>query len=293
MRETSVVAFANLKGGVGKTTTVVNVAGAFAALGKRVLVVDTDPQGSATEYLGVLEAARQQGRLLSKAIFNDLPLDAVRVPSLTAGIDVIAGDHDLVKVRQLMEPEATNHLLLDALLDSEAKAEYDLILVDTNPSWDCLLVSSLVSSQYYAIPLFAEAGSARGLLSLLEQIQVKIRRKLNPSLFFLGCVITNYQKRTATHRTYLPLIHQMGEDHNFPVLSPPIPASDMVKSSEMARVPLAQVSADSPVSSAYRLLAARLLPELRGKRVGRAATVDLGGLARGLTALPEVEAFEL
>jgi chromosome partitioning protein len=293
MGETSVVAFANLKGGVGKTTTVVNVAGACAALGKRVLVVDTDPQASATEYLGALEAAHQQGRLLSQAIFKDLPLEAVRVPSPTAGIDVIAGDHGLVKVRQLMEPEATNHLLLDALLDSGARAEYDLILIDTNPSWDCLLVSSLVSAHYYAIPLFAEAGSARGLLSLLAQIQAKVRRKLNPSLHFLGCVITNYQKRTATHRTYLPLLHQMGEDHHFPVLSPPIPASDMVKSSEMARLPLVQVSAGSPVSSAYKLLAARLLPELRGRRAGRAAAPDLSGLARDLTSLPEVEAFEL
>src|SRR5262245_43309356 len=127
--KTSIIVIGNTKGGVGKTTTAINLAGAFVQLGKKVLVIDADFQAHATEHLGVLEEAREQNLSLSKAILNDLSLDQVRIPSTIGGIDVIAGDHDLIRVRDLMAAEAHNHLLIDRMLDCEALSEYDIVII--------------------------------------------------------------------------------------------------------------------------------------------------------------------
>ncbi|MCI0554839.1 MAG: AAA family ATPase, partial [Anaerolineae bacterium] len=118
--KTSIITVTNSKGGVGKTTTAVNLAGAFALSGKKVLLVDADFQASATEYLGVLEQSQEQNLSLSKAIMNDLGLEHVRLTSPVEGIDVIAGDHELIKVRDQMAAEPHNHLLIQGMLNREA-----------------------------------------------------------------------------------------------------------------------------------------------------------------------------
>lgn len=289
--KTSIVTVTNSKGGVGKTTTAVNLAGAYALAGKKVLLVDADFQASATEHLGVLEPARRAGLSLSHAILHDLNLEQVRIATSIAGLDVIAGDQNLIKVRDQMASEAHNHLLIQGIFNTEALAEYDVVIIDTHPDWNCLLVSALTASHYYLIPLFAEAGSIRGLLSLLESVQLKVRRYLNPSLHMLGCVITNYEEKNATHKTFYPILLQMGEEHGFPVLTPPIPASARIKSSEASRVP-AMFLPDSKVSAAYKMLAGLIAPELKGRRQGRPDTAKIQSLKNAVSTL-DIEANEL
>lgn len=288
--KTSIIVIGNTKGGVGKTTTAINLAGAFVLLGKKVLVIDADFQANATEHLGVLEQAREQNLSLSKAILNDLSLDQVRIPSTIEGIDVIAGDHDLIRVRDLMAAEAHNHLLIDRMLDCEALSEYDIVIIDTHPDWNCLLVSALKSAHYFLVPLFAEAGSVRGLMTLLESVQLKVRRYLNPSLHLLGCLVTNYASKNATHMTFYQMLLEMGEEHGFPVLTPPIPSSARVKSAEASRIP-AMFLSPTTVSKAYKTLATLILPELKGRRQGRPDTANLEKMRVAVEKL-EIEANE-
>lgn len=289
--KTSIITVTNSKGGVGKTTTAVNLAAAYAILGKKVLVADADYQASATEHLGVLEQARDLGLSLSKAIMEDLGLDQVRLASSVEGVDVIAGDANLIKVRDQMAIESHNHLLIQKVLDCEALSEYDIVIIDTHPDWNCLLVSALTSSHYYLVPLFAEAGSVRGLLTLLESVQLKVRRYLNPSLHLLGCVVTNYDDANATHKTFYPMILEMGEQHDFPVLTPPIPTSARIKSSEASRMP-AMLLPSSKVSTAYKMLAGLIAPELKGRRQGRPGSTNIPSLKAAVNSL-DLEATEL
>lgn len=289
--KTSIITVTNSKGGVGKTTTAVNLAGAFALLGKKVLVVDADFQASATEYLGVLEKARELEVSLSKAILSELQLSQVRIPSSVEGIDVVAGDQELIKVRDQMATESHNHLLIQSVLTPETLAEYDVVIIDTHPDWNCLLVSALTASHYYLVPLFAEAGSVRGLLTLLESVQLKVRRYLNPSLHMLGCVVTNYEEKNATHKTFYPILLQMGQEHGFPVLMPPIPSSARIKSSEASRTPTMFLP-ESKVSTAYKMLAGLISPELKGRRQGRPDTANIQSLKVAVNSL-DIEMNEL
>ncbi len=289
--KTSIITITNSKGGVGKTTLAVNLAGAFALSGKRVLLIDADFQASATEHLGVLELAQERNLSLSSAITNDLSLDQVRLSTPFEGIDVIAGDYDLIRVRDQMASESYNHLLIQRMLKCDALLEYDIIIIDTHPDWNCLLVSALAASTDYFVPLFAEAGSLRGLLTLLESVQLKVRRYLNPSLHFLGCVVTNYEERNTTHKTFYPMLLQMGEEHGFPVLATRIPASARVKSAEASRTPTMFLPG-SKVSKAYKNLAELIMPELRGRRRGRPDTPNIQSLKEAVNAL-EIEAHAL
>jgi chromosome partitioning protein len=287
----SIIVITNSKGGVGKTITAVNLSGAFANLGKKVLLIDADFQGSASEYLGVLENAQERELLLSKAILNDLSLDQVRISTGIEGIDVIAGDQELIRVRDQMAAEPHNHLLIQGVLDCEASSDYDIIIIDTHPDWNCLLVSALTYAHYYLIPLFAEAGSVRGLLSLLESVELKVRRKLNPSLHLLGCVVTKYMKKNKTHSSFYQMLLEMGDEHGFPVLTPPIPSSDRAQSSEASRMPAIYLPKSS-VSQSYNLLAELILPELKGRRQGRPDTTNIQSLRAAVASL-DIEVNEL
>lgn len=286
---TSIISIANSKGGVGKTSLAINLSAAFALSGKKVLLIDADFQGSATEHLGMLERTKDQKLSLSAAILNDLRLDQVRLASPFDGIDIIAGDHELIRIRDQMASEPHNHLLIQRMLDCEALSEYDVVIIDTHPDWNCLLVSALTASHYYLVPLFAEAGSVRGLLTLLESVQLKVRRYLNPSLHFLGCVVTNFEEKNATHKTFYPLLLEMGEEHGFPVLLPRIPSSARVKSAEASQIP-AMFLSDSKVSRAYKTLADLIAPELKGRRRGRPDTPNIQTLKAAVTG---IEAHEL
>ncbi|HEY1248322.1 MAG TPA: ParA family protein, partial [Nitrososphaera sp.] len=243
----------------------------------RVLFVDTDYQASGTEHLQVLGIAQEKKLSLAKAIANDLTLDQVRLTSPIKGIDVIAGDLELITVRDQMATEAHNHLLIESVLDCEALSEYDIVIIDTHPDWNCLLVSALTCSHYYLVPLFAEKGSTSGLVTFLESVQSKVRRRLNPSLHFLGCVVTNYLKRSSTHQHFYQMLLQMGEEEGFPVLTPPIPFSDRIKSAEASEVPTTHLPS-SVASKAYKTLAAVILPELKGRRQGRPDTANIDTL---------------
>ncbi|NBO66694.1 MAG: hypothetical protein EBU88_17935, partial [Acidobacteria bacterium] len=129
---TSIITVSNLKGGVGKTVSVVNLAASYARMGKRVLVVDMDPQGDATGYFGVEAEAASSGRYLARGIEARLSLDEIKLPTLVEGVEILAGTRELRDLQKRMEGEIDQHLLLDSILSAASTREYDIVLIDTH-----------------------------------------------------------------------------------------------------------------------------------------------------------------
>jgi chromosome partitioning protein len=277
MMGTSIITVANQKGGVGKTTSVVNLAASYAAMGKRVLVVDADFQGNSSDLLEVKEAALKADKTLAKAILEELTLDAVRLPSNTEGVDVLAGTKELDRARELMQGQVRQHLLLRSILDCEALQDYEVVIIDTHPSLDCLLISALVASHYYLIPLFPESDSARGLLDMIASSE-QARRYLNPMLLLLGCVISRFDRHNATHVKFEKVIRQIAKKGNLHVYETIIPASASVAASSAAAQTLLAYKKSSPVTLAYQTLAGEILPSLKGQRVGRITTPNVNNI---------------
>lgn len=281
--KTSICTLANLKGGTSKTTTTVNLAAAFAHTGKRVLVVDMDPQGSATEILGGREAAKQTGKSLAYAIRNELPLETVVLSSNTLNVDLLAGTSELQQIVKEKTGSFTNDKLLKFVFETKALNQYQVVLADTHPSRDCLLASALNMTHYYLIPVFPEPSSSRGLLEMVELAE-EVRKYSNSSLTILGCVITKFDKRNATHRNYEKIIREIAASANFHVFENNIPISNHVQAAESACLPLLDYQPNSTIATSYSMLAGEILPALKGRRVGRIPTPNTKSLAQAAHA---------
>lgn len=187
-----IIALVNQKGGVGKTTTVLNLGAYLAELGKYVLVVDSDPQGNATSGLGVIPAQLNSGlyevlsgRADAATVIQNTQIQNLRVfpstPSLAAA-NV-----------ELVSAEKREERLRESLLG--IRNDYDYILIDCPPSLGILTVNSLVAADSVLIPVQSEYYALEGLGQLLETIHL-VQKNLNPGLRVLGAVITMHDKRT-------------------------------------------------------------------------------------------------
>lgn len=286
---TSIVTVANQKGGVGKTTTVVNLAASYGDMGKRVLVIDMDSQANSTALLGAEESAKESGKDVARAILDNLPFDQVVLPSNANGVDVLAGTKALKDVKDRMEGKARQHLLLNSLLDCDALDQYDIVLIDTHPSFDCLLLSSLVASHYYIVPLFAEKSSISGFSELIGYCSDL--RPLNPMLMLVGTMITKFDRNNATHSKFEKFVREVGKSSKIRVFETLIPMSQSVAGSDAASLVLLKYKRNAPVTTAYTALAGELLPFLKGKRLGRMAVPNLSVLEQlpsDFEAVPEV-----
>lgn len=264
---TSIVTVSNLKGGVGKTASVVNLAASYAQMGKKVLVVDMDPQGDATGYFGVEDQAITSNRHLARAISENQSLEEAKQPTSVEGVDILAGTRDLRDIQKRVEGEIDQHLLLDSLFKSKDLNNYNIVLIDTHPSEDCLLVSALYSSHYYLIPLFPERRTSNAVSTMIS-FAGKLRR-LNPMLMLLGCIITKFDRKSATHVRFESVLREGSKQGNIRIFETVIPASATVQGSESAEQPLINYKPNAPVTIAYSALAGEVIPGLRGKRQGK------------------------
>ena len=269
MNETSIVTIANQKGGVGKTTTVVNLAASFAQLDKKVLVIDMDYQGNATALLGADEAAsKDYKKTIFYGVENDLTLKEIRLPTNIKNVDVLAATRDLDDLREKLAGKAKQSKIVELLLKCDEADEYDIILIDTHPSLDCLFQSAMVASHYYLIPLFAEADSSRGLAHMISEVE-EIRRYLNPMLRFLGCVITRFDSKNSTHLKFQKILRATSKEGKFHVFDTTIPISNAVAAASAQQLSLISYKKSAPISVMYTALAGEIIPNLKGKRKGR------------------------
>jgi chromosome partitioning protein len=248
-----VIALANQKGGVGKTTTAINLGAALAERGKRVLLIDMDPQGALSVGLGLNPLALDQ-TLYNLLMDPKLDADPVIASTKVTGLDLLPSNIDLAAAEVMLVGEVAREQALARVLRPLRK-RYDFLLIDCPPSLGLLTVNSLTAADGVLVPLECEYFALRGMALLMDTIS-KITDRLNPNLEIVGILATMYDARTVHGREVLGRVEDAFGDRVFQTV--------IGKTIRFAEAPVAGESiltyaADSPGAAAYRELAKEVM----------------------------------
>lgn len=211
-----ILAISNQKGGVGKTTTAVNLAAALARHGQRVLVIDLDPQGNASSGLGYERADVTMGLYDVLMEFRDL--ESVRMPTAIDGLEVVPATRDLVGAElELVEAPRREHRLRKAL--QRVRDDYEFVVIDCPPSLGLLTVNALTAADAVLVPLQAEYYAMEGLGELLRTVAA-VQKGLNPDLQREGIVITMSDHRNNLCKEVERQARQVFKDEVFQTVIP-------------------------------------------------------------------------
>jgi len=248
-----VIALCNQKGGVGKTTTTINLGAALAETGRRVLLVDFDPQGALSVGLGV------NPNELDLTVYNllmqrDVTIDEVLLKTAVPGLDLLPGNIDLSAAEvQLVSEVAREQTLARALVP--VLEEYDIVLIDCQPSLGLLTVNALAASDGVIVPLECEYFALRGVALLMDTIY-RVQERINPRLEVEGILATMYDSRTLHGREVLArVVDAFGEKVFHTVIARTVRFPETTVVGE----PITTYASSSPGAAAYRQLAREVL----------------------------------
>ncbi len=191
--QTKIIAIINQKGGVGKSTTAVNLSAALGEMGKQVLLVDLDPQGNSSSGLGIEKS--QVHNCIYDVLLNDVPIEDVIIPDVCEGLDVVPATINLAGAEvELVSEMARENRLRDSV--GSLRGKYDYIFIDCPPSLGLLTVNALVSADKLLIPIQCEFYALEGVTKLLDSMK-RVKTRLNPSLDIFGVLLTMYDGRTT------------------------------------------------------------------------------------------------
>jgi chromosome partitioning protein len=247
-----IIALCNQKGGVGKTTTTINLAASLAEYGRKVLAVDFDPQGALSAGLGI--ATHDVPTIYDLLLDTKRDAHEVIVPTSVPGLDVIPANIDLSAAEVHLVNEVARETILARVLRG-VSAEYDVILIDCQPSLGLLTVNALTASHGVLIPLECEFFALRGVALLIETIE-KVRDRLNPSIELDGVLATMYDPRTLHSREVLErVVEAFGDD----VLETVIGRTVKFPDASVAGVPIITFAPEHQAAQAYLRLARELV----------------------------------
>ena len=248
-----IIAMCNQKGGVGKTTTTINLAAALAEYGRRVLIVDFDPQGAASVGLGI------NAHELDQTIYNLLMERGADIRSIirqtaVENLDLLPANIDLSAAEVQLVGEVARENVLARVL-RPVLDDYDVVLIDCQPSLGLLTVNALTAAHGVVIPLECEFFALRGVALLIETID-KVRDRLNPRLEVDGIVATMYDPRTLHSREVVQRVHEAFGDR---LMHTVIGRTVKFPDASVSGIPITEYAPEHPAAQAYLRLARELV----------------------------------
>ena len=252
------IAIANQKGGVGKTTTAINLSASLAMNKKRVLLIDADPQANATSGLGV--DPKQLSASIYECLVDDYPLQSAAVHTCVERLDIIGSRIDLVGAELELVAKADRENVLRRLVD-DVKTQYDYILIDCSPSLGLITVNALTAADSVIIPVQAEYFALEGISKLLNTVRI-IKSKLNPGLQIEGFLLTMYDARLRlANQIYEELKSHFGDM----VFNTVIPRNIRLAEAPSYGMPITSYDPNGKAAAAYGALTVELVERCERK----------------------------